>query len=49
MKSDRHVIWMEWGFRLFVLLLLGLWLLVPTADVSETILPLAGHRGVQDE
>ena len=49
MKSDRHAVWMEWGFRVFVLLLLGLWLFVPTTGVPAPFLPVAKQVSVNDE
>ena len=38
MKSDYQSFWLEWGFRLLVLMLLGLWFLVPPAKPSTPVI-----------
>mgnify|MGYP006303390651 CR=1 FL=1 len=32
MKNNRHAFWLEWGFRLLLVMLLGLWFLIPNTN-----------------
>lgn len=45
MKADRRNFWIEWGFRLLILMLLGLWFFVPNSDTPVPSFPMHDLRG----
>lgn len=49
MKSDRHTIWLEWGFRLLIVMLLGLWFLIPNASAPASLFSLTDRQGGYDD
>ena len=47
MKSHPHTVWIEWGFRCLLLILLGIWLLLPAAGVPAPLVSVAQQGDIQ--